>query len=85
MKVFKYMKQCSAYGTVILPLWKSANFWPFLCPSGDGYIQEVVQVIDLPTNKSTFLPGKGNKSVFGKIDLPFRVIAIRLDFSDTNI
>ena len=80
LKVFKYMKQCNAYGTVILPVWKSASFWPFICPNGDGFIREVVQVLDLPTNKSSFYPGKGNKSVFGNIDLPFRVIALRVDF-----
>jgi hypothetical protein len=58
-KVLQYMKQCRAYGTVVLPMWKSASFWPMLCPAGDGFIKEVVGVSDLPTNKHNYIPGKG--------------------------
>lgn len=79
-KVLQYMKQCRAYGTVVLPMWKSASFWPMLCPDGDGFIKEVVGVFDLPTNKLNYIPGKGKKSVFGNIDLPFRMLAMRLNF-----
>ncbi|CAG2246252.1 unnamed protein product [Mytilus edulis] len=32
LKVLMYMQQCNAYGTVILPLWRSANYWPFCVP-----------------------------------------------------
>jgi hypothetical protein len=58
-KVLQYVKQCRAYGTVVLPMWKSASFWPMLCPAGDGFIKEVVGVSDLPTNKHNYIPGKG--------------------------
>jgi hypothetical protein len=51
------MKQCRAYGTVVLPMWKSASFWPMLCPAGDGFIKEVMGVSDLPTNKHSYIPG----------------------------
>ncbi|CAG2190707.1 unnamed protein product [Mytilus edulis] len=73
LKVLMYMQQCNAYGTVILPLWRSANYWPFLCPKGDRFIDQVLGFYYLPTNKANFLPGRGNKSVFGNIDLPFKV------------
>ncbi|CAG2242111.1 unnamed protein product [Mytilus edulis] len=79
-KVISYMRQCFAHGTLVLPLWKSASFWPMLCPTGEGFIKEVKGCIDLPTNKKFYTSGKGNKSVFGNIDLPFRVLALRLDF-----
>jgi hypothetical protein len=51
-------------GTIILPLWKSANHWPSLSPTGQGFISEVKCCIDLPTNKEYNTLGKGNKSVF---------------------
>ena len=51
-----------------------------LCPTGEGFIKEVKGCIDLTTNKKFYTSGKGNKSVFGNIDLPFRVLALRLDF-----
>lgn len=80
LKVLRYMKQCGAFGTIIVPLWRSANFWPFLCPFGDRFIDQVVAYTYLPTNKTSFLPGRSKKSVFGNIDLPFKVLALRMDF-----
>ncbi|XP_076079152.1 uncharacterized protein LOC143049377 [Mytilus galloprovincialis] len=85
LKVLMYMQQCNAYGTVILPLWRSENYWPFLCPKGDRFIDQVLGFYYLPTNKANFLPGRGNKSVFGNIDLPFKVLALRMDFRETLI
>jgi hypothetical protein len=28
-------------GTLIVPCWQSASFWPMLCPGGDGFIDQV--------------------------------------------
>jgi hypothetical protein len=41
----KYMKQCNAVGTLIVPCWQSASFWPMLCPGGDGFIDQVKSYI----------------------------------------
>jgi hypothetical protein len=53
-----------------------------LCPAGDGFNKEVVGVSDLPTNKHNYMyiPGNGKKSVFDNIYLPFRMLALRLNF-----
>ncbi|CAC5411397.1 unnamed protein product [Mytilus coruscus] len=59
LKVFLYMKQCKAYETVILPLWRSASFCSFLCPDGIGLNKYVVDVVYLPTDKSNYIPGRG--------------------------
>ncbi|KAK3097826.1 hypothetical protein FSP39_013568 [Pinctada imbricata] len=77
-RVLKYMKQCYAYGTLIVPFWKSASFWPFLYPNGQGFIKEIVGVIELPIRKEFYIPGKCT-GIFGKSDLPFRMLALRLD------
>ncbi|XP_021353759.1 uncharacterized protein LOC110450524 [Mizuhopecten yessoensis] len=44
------MQQCGAYGTMVVPLWRSASYWPFLCPNGDGFIPEVFkrEIAELP-------------------------------------
>ncbi|VDI81742.1 Hypothetical predicted protein [Mytilus galloprovincialis] len=44
-KVLRYMRQCMAQGTIVLPLWKSASYWPILCPTGEGFIKEVKDVL----------------------------------------
>jgi hypothetical protein len=49
-------------------MWKSASFWPMLCPAADGFIKEAVAVSELPINKHNYIPGKGKKTVFGNID-----------------
>ena len=79
-RVLRYMKQCLAFGTIIVPLWRSASFWPILSPSGDGFIKEVKVCINLPTNTIFSNPGKGKKGVCGNIDLPFRMLALTIDY-----
>ena len=80
-RILKYMKQCSAVGTLIVPCWQSASFWPMLCPGGDGFIDQVKGYIYLPTKKEFYSPGKRNKAIFGNVDLTFRMLALRIDFS----
>ena len=79
-RVPRYMKQCLAFGTIIVPLWRSASFWPILSPSGDGFIKEVKGCMNLPINKIFFNPGKGKKGVFDNIDLPSRMLALKIDY-----
>ena len=74
------MRQYTAHDTLILSLWKSANYLPISSPTGEGLISEVKCCIDLPTTKEYYTLGKGNKSVFGNIDLLFRVLALKIDF-----
>ena len=79
-RVLRYMKQCLAFGTIIVHLWGSVSFWPIFSPSGDGFIKEVKGCINLPTNKIFVNPGKGKNGVFGNIDLPFRMLALKIDY-----
>ena len=79
-RVLRYMKQCLAFGTIIVPLWRSTSLWPILFPSGDGFIKEVNGCINSPTNKIFLNPGKGTKGVLGNIDLPFRMPALKIDY-----
>ena len=33
-RVLCHMRDCKAVGTLIVPMWKSAQFWPLLCSDG---------------------------------------------------
>ena len=79
-RVLKYMRQCRAIGTLIVPCWPSANYWSMLCPSGNGFIDQVIGYIDLPVGKMFYIPGKSQRYIFGITDLTFRMLALRLDF-----
>lgn len=74
-RVLHYMRQCMAVGTLILPLWKSASFWPMLCPRGEGFITQVKEYIFLPTEKEYYTAGKSRKVIFGNSNLPFNMLA----------
>ena len=34
IRVIKHARACSAVGTLVVPAWKSAPFWPVICPDG---------------------------------------------------
>ena len=53
-RVLKKMIVDRVYGVIVIPCWKSAVFWPFLCPNGT-YRSEVVEWFDLPTEKQFYI------------------------------
>ena len=78
-RVIKYLKQCCAFGTVVVPHWQSASFWPLIADDS-GFISEVKAYVELPVRKEFYQPGKVG-DMFGKVDLPFKMLALRIDFS----
>ena len=50
LRVIRKMMLDRATGVLIIPCWKSAAFWPILCPDGN-FIPSVIDWFDLPTNK----------------------------------
>jgi len=80
LRVLRKMMTDRATGVLVLPCWKSAPFWPFICPSGGHFVSAVVDWLDLPTNKCFYTPCRNGKGVFGNLDLNFRMFALKLDF-----
>ena len=80
-KVLSHLKVCNAAGTFVVPLWRSAYFWPRLCFDGlhwSGFVHDWVILPDLP---NLFVRGKAKNSIFGRGSLPFPSVALRIDFS----
>lgn len=46
-------------------MWKSANFWPILCPDGEKFCDFVRNVVYLPNDKQFFMSGRSVGSMFG--------------------
>ena len=57
-RVLECMGQGREIGTLIVPCWPSENYWSMLCPSGNGFIDQVIGYIDLPVAKLFYIPGK---------------------------
>ncbi|XP_076099880.1 uncharacterized protein LOC143069233 [Mytilus galloprovincialis] len=79
-RVINYMRQCNAVGTLIVPCWPSASYWPMLCPNGGDFTDQVIGYVQLPSGKEFYIPGKSKKAIFGNTDLTFKMLALRLDF-----
>ena len=54
-KVIKHMELCSAQGTPIVPLWKSAHFWPLLCADGFHWSAFIHDWVILPSFPNLFM------------------------------
>ena len=78
-RVLRHARSCNAVGTLILPHWPSAYFWPLICPDGQHYAPFVVDWIDLPRTQKTIRPGKRGHSFFAGIPNT-RNFAVRFNF-----
>ena len=82
-RVVKKLITDKACGVLVVPCWRSAVFWPFLCPNGT-FINEIVDWFDLPTDKQHYVKCKSGKGIFGNIDLHFRMLALKVDFRNVT-
>ena len=73
--VFKHMKRCGAYGTIFVPVWRSAYFWPLLYPDGlrlAHFVKDYMVV-------SPHYTSNGSNKVF--VGIPqFKALALCCDF-----
>lgn len=80
-KVVSHLKHCNASGTLIVPLWRSAHFWPILCFDGVHWSSFVHDWVVLPDLPHLFIRGKAKNSIFGSGPLNFSMVALRINFS----
>jgi len=80
-KVVSHLKLCNASGTLIVPLWRSAHFWPILCFDGVHWSSFVHDWVVLPDLPHLFIRGKAKNSIFGSGPLNFSMVALRINFS----
>ncbi|XP_069102077.1 uncharacterized protein [Argopecten irradians] len=76
-KVVDKMMDEKAMGTLVVPYWTSAPFWPVIAPRGDKYAFFVKEHKILPSG--SVVAGKGKNGVFGRDGGP-EMIALRLRF-----
>ena len=79
-RVLLHMSVCRAYSVLVAPLWRSSSFWPMLCTENGSFVRNVIDMIDLPTDKASYSPCKNGRGMFGNDDLKFRMLALRIDF-----
>ena len=80
------LSSCSGYGTLIVPQWPSAYFWPFLHDSPSQFKSFVKEVFELPCIEDLLFEGPGQKQIYRARPSVFsgcpnfRMLALRVDF-----
>jgi len=77
-----HMRDCMAVGTLIVPMWKSAQFWPLLCNDGVHLNPFVREWLFLPRRSDLFVAGRAKNTLFGNKVLKSRCLALRIDFAN---
>lgn len=82
-RLLQHARQCAAVGTLIVPMWLSAPFWPILCPtSRGGSLAEYVRAwCDLPRYEGLFMSTRSGAALFEGRVPNTRVLALRVEFS----
>ena len=75
---------CMAEGTLVVPEWPSAPFWPLLHPSAKEFADFVVDVQELPLSEVLFLPSLSGSTLFNGEKPNTRVLAVRCDFASSK-
>ena len=73
--VYLTCKVVSAQETLILPVWKSAHFWPLLCSDGVHWSKFIHGWVILPNFPNTFIACKATNSIL------VVSLYLRIDFS----
>ena len=79
-RVLHHARACRCVGTLIIPEWPSAIFWPLICSFGKVFADFVVDVLYLPLGEKLFVRGRRGSVLF-KDNIPnTNVLAVRINF-----
>ena len=77
---------CSGRGTLIIPEWPAAYFWPHLRDGPSRFKSFIREVFVLPAIKDLILEGPGQRQIYKSYPSifhgcpTFRMLALRVDF-----
>lgn len=79
-RVLKHMDHGQEYGTLVIPLWTSAPWWPLITKDGRHPESFVLNWMDIPQSANIFIPAKPGACIFsGKPN--YRVLALKVSFT----
>jgi hypothetical protein len=81
LRVFKHLITCKAAGTLIVPKWTSAAFWPYIFQKDLVFQAYVVDVLEFKNLSGIFIQGSNPNSIFGSESFSSPVLAIRIKAS----
>ena len=80
-RVIRHAETCKAQGTLVVPFWESAPFWPLLWPESKGWAPFIVDIRSLPLSEWLVRPGRSGSHLFSRKFPNTAAPAMRMDFS----
>ena len=80
-RVLRHAEICHAVGSLVVPAWKSASFWPLLCPDGNHLAPFIHQWLYIPFQPTMFITGKSGHNIGDALTSDSVILCLYLDFS----
>ena len=80
-RTLRHVEVCKAMGTLIVPAWKSASYWPLLCADGYHLAPFVHECMLISYFETLFLYGKSGNSIGDSLNSDSIILCLWLDFS----
>ena len=78
-KVLKKISKERAEGTLVLPQWRAAPFWPLLLDQ-HGSFCHFIKAYEILPRSNIITPGRCKKGIFTSNPLTFSMIALKIRF-----
>lgn len=78
LRTLKHIIACKASGTLIVPRWVSAPFWPYIFQKDMVYQDHVIDVLEFKNTNGIFIQGSNKNSIFGSSRFTSPVLAVRI-------
>ena len=76
-RALKYLKECSAMGILIVPVWHGSSFWPFIY---DFLKNEQAVLKGQLTLGNIFSQGKNKNTIFGSTEYKSHTLVLLIDY-----
>jgi hypothetical protein len=80
-RVIGHMRAGKESGTLLIPYWPSAPWWPLLISKDNSWKSFVKSSLNLPTYNGIFIPGSAASNIFTAGVPPFQLRALRVEFN----
>ena len=79
-RVLFHLLACKGRGTLVVPLWKSAFYWPLLCQNFRRFIRDVLVV----KAANVLVQGRNKNSMLGMDSFSSMMLTLGMDCSDSG-
>ena len=80
-RTITHAAQCNAKGTLIIPAWRSAPYWPIVCPDGCHLARFIHQWSAMSFFPAMFRGGRSGNSIGNSLNIDSIVLALLIDFT----